>query len=191
MEATNGGGDPRSPTELALAVGQRSEVDKRQKKLQNTGKSVENHWKISRFTDFLLGRRQISGNRQLKQKRLISGFSYSTSLAVILFKTKLKKTRLLFRQSLTRRSSAENLTWKPSKSASLIIPYQALQQDNSANEWPNHGFRLDLRMDLFQAKKITNRRLKQYKSNELTIKHPVKSLLNHHVIIHSSNNPNK
>ena len=102
-----------------------------------------------------------------------------------------KKTRLLFRQSLTRRYSAENLTWKPSKSASLIIPYQALQQDNSANEWPNHGFRLDLRMDLFQAKKITNRRLKQYKSNELTIKHPVKSLLNHHVIIHSSNNPNK
>jgi len=105
MEATNGGGDPRSPTELALAVGQRSEVDKRQKKLQNTGKSVENHWKISRFTDFLLGRRQISGNRQLKQKRLISGFSYSTSLAVILFKTKLKK----------------NATFVPSKSDKTIL----------------------------------------------------------------------
>ena len=62
----------------------------RQKKLQNTGKSVENHWKISRFTDFLLGRRQISGNRRFFNRN--DWFQdLATSLAVILFKTKLKK----------------------------------------------------------------------------------------------------
>lgn len=127
-----GRGSRQSHNELALAFlgnGVRSilKAEKAAKHWEISGKSLEF---ISRFTEKKLGRRQISGNR-----RFFNRNDWFQDLAKKVWKghsvTKLKKnSRRLFRQSLTRRCSAEkigheNPAVSATRSSSHTRPYQA------------------------------------------------------------------